>query len=258
MKLSILLSSAAFFNAILATPHGRGVLASRDSNKEQFWDQNWAGAELATPPEGTTFKSITTTFTVPTAALPARGVASTRYSASIWTGIGLHSNNQQDVTLQGGVTIAIQNSTATYTAWYAWTPNNATELSATDFPIKAGDSIKIDVSYDSMTVGTVVLNNLTGGKNVTQQLGAPSIHDPATTMGQTAEWILQGHQVAGELVPLVDFGKVTFTDCAAGTADERSVGTTGAVLYNVQTTSGSLMTKCSSPSSSQVLVSFGV
>ncbi|PVH73415.1 concanavalin A-like lectin/glucanase [Cadophora sp. DSE1049] len=221
---------------------------------QRAFSPNRAGAVLLRAPEGETFTSVTGTFIVPTPARGQGGGTNSKYSAGIW--VGIVANKDQDIVLQAGVIAAITGSTTSFTAWYAWYPGSTTDFTATQFSAKAGDSIKITVSTTSATEGTVVIENVTANKKVTQTVTAPVSVAPEEWTAQSTAWMVEGYQLAGELVPLARFGRVQFTNCAAGTSGGKSLGVTGAGLYEVQTISGQVYTKTTLPSASSILITY--
>ena len=268
MRFSLLFVTPFLLAATFATPHGAFLtvpaplhsdkralspLPSRNIAQRAF-SPNRAGAVLLRAPEGETFTSVTGTFIVPTPARGQGGGTTTKYSAGIWVGIA--ANKDQDIVLQAGVTAAITGSTTSFTAWYAWYPGSTTDLTTTQFSARAGDSIKITVSTTSATEGTVVIENITANRKVTQGVSAPASVAPDEMTAQSAAWMVEGYQLAGELVPLARFGRLQFTNCAAGTSGGKSLGVTGAGLYEVQTISGQVYTKTTLPSSSSILITY--
>lgn len=275
MKFSMLLCTSVLSTTIFAAPridssgltayfenvprivqaHKRelDILPSRTIQQRAF-SPNRAGAVLLKAPEGESFTSVTGTFTIPIPARGQGGTTSTKYSAGIWVGIAADKN--QDIVLQAGVTAAITGSTTSFTAWYDWYPGSTTSFTATEFSAKAGDSVTITVSTTSPSEGTVVINNVTAGKKVTQAVKAPASVDPSQLTAQSAAWMVEGYQLAGELVPLARFGRIQFSNCAAGTSAGKSLGTTGAGLYEVQTISGQVYTKTTLPSSNSILITY--
>lgn len=106
------------------------------------------------------------------------------------------------------------------TAWYEWYPAPSYEF--TNFPISAGDVIKLSVTLSSLTAGTITIENTTKNKVVTE-------HVTSTTplCGQNAEWIVEDYMVGKSMVPFADFGTVTFTNAeASGTGDYTPSGAT--------------------------------
>jgi len=272
MRLPIIFTGAVFSTLVLSVPHGaavheRAIVSQNIKSTTEFnihhsrnvivpraYNQNQAGAVILRPPEGDTFKSVTGSFTVPTIAVPRGGNAATKYSASIWLGIA--NNRNQDAVLQAGITMAIQSSVTTFYSWSGWTPDKSTNFTTTDFAVKSGDSITITITSTTVTEGTVVLENVTTGKKVTKAVTAPSSVDPTALTAQSVDVIVEGYQVNGGLPDLADFTRVQFTKVAAGTANGQSVGVTGSGIYEVQTTSGAILTKTTVPGSDQVLVTF--
>ena len=56
---------------------------------------------------------------------------------------------------------------------------------------------------------------------------------------ENAEWIVEDYEEGGELVPLADWGTVTFTGASAGLASG-STGPSGATIINMEQSSGVL------------------
>ena len=276
MRLPIIFGTAASFAFALAVPHGgpsihersaaaaapevksshsNNIHQARNAILPRAYNQNQAGAVLLKPPTADdAFTSVTGTFTVPTIAVPRGGNAATKYSASIWLGIA--NNKNQDAVLQAGITMSLQRSQSTFYSWSGWTPDKSANFTTTEFAVKTGDSIKITITTTSATQGTVVLENTTTSRKVTKTVAAPASLDPSALTAQSVAAIVEGYQVNGGLPDLVDFTRVQFTKVAAGTTGGKSVGVTGSGIYEVQTTSGAVLTKTTVPGADQVLVTF--
>ncbi|KAG4422182.1 hypothetical protein IFR04_004688 [Cadophora malorum] len=268
MRFSLLLVTPFLLATSFAAPHGENlsVTALLHNDKkalspipsrtiaQRAFSPNRAGAVLLRAPEGESFTSVTGTFTVPTPARGQGGGTNTKYSAGIWVGIA--ANKDQDIVLQAGVTAAITGSTTSFTAWYAWYPGSPIDFTTTQFSARTGDSIKITVSTTSVTEGMVVIENVTANRKVTKVVSAPASLAPDELTAQSAAWMVEGYQLAGEVVPLARFGRVQFTNCAAATSGGKSMGVTGAGLYEVQTISGQVYTKTTLPSSSSILITY--
>ncbi|RAO65182.1 uncharacterized protein BHQ10_001194 [Talaromyces amestolkiae] len=212
------------------------------------YSSNWSGGVLTAPPSGTTFTSVTAQFTVPKPSLPS-GATQDSY-ASAW--VGIDGDTYTNAILQTGVDFGISTSgQVTYDAWYEWYPDYAYDFSGID--ISTGDDIKITVTSTSNKAGSAVIENLTNGQSVSQSLTAPS--STATLGGQNAEWIVEDFESNGAQVSFANFGKVAFTNAAAGTADGDSVGTSGVDLLDISQ-NGKVLTSASVPSDSEVLVEY--
>ncbi|KUL83680.1 hypothetical protein ZTR_07507 [Talaromyces verruculosus] len=212
------------------------------------YSSNWSGGVLTAPPSGTTFTSVTAQFTVPEPSLSS-GATQDSY-ASAW--VGIDGDTYTAAILQTGVDFGISTSgQVTYDAWYEWYPDYAYDFSGID--IGTGDDIKVTVTSTSNKAGSAVIENLSNGQSVTQSLTAPA--STATLGGQNAEWIVEDFESNGAQVPFADFGKVSFTHAAAGTANGGSVGTSGVDLLDILQ-NGRILTSASAPSDSEVDVEY--
>lgn len=212
------------------------------------YSSNWSGGVLTAPPSGTTFTSVTAQFTVPKPSLPL-GATQDSY-ASAW--VGIDGDTYTKAILQTGVDFGISTSgQVSYDAWYEWYPDYAYDFSGID--IGTGDDIKITVTSTSNKAGSAVIENLSNGQSVTQSVTAPA--STATLGGQNAEWIVEDFESNGGQVPFADFGKVAFTNAAAGTAAGGSVGTSGVDLLDISQ-NGKVLTSASVPSDSEVDVEY--
>ncbi|EIW81822.1 hypothetical protein CONPUDRAFT_54571 [Coniophora puteana RWD-64-598 SS2] len=163
------------------------------------YSSNWAGAVFS---EGAgTFTAVTGTFTVPT--------PSGSGSASAW--VGIDGDSCGNAILQTGIDFNINNGQVSYDAWYEWYPDYAYDFSG--ISVNAGDQIKLTVTAYSTTSGIAVIENLSNGQQVQQQLTSSS-----ALCEQDAEWIVEDFESGGSLVQLADWGTVTFTDATATTA----------------------------------------
>lgn len=273
MKLSIFLSSAIFAATILAAPRSKRGLADRvqrratrthltappkiiheaditegDNVTHVQYSDNWAGAVLTAPPAGQTFNAVSGQFTVPTASAPSGG--SGTYSASIW--VGIDGDTYGNAILQAGVDVTVNSDgSQSYDSWYEWYPDYAQDFSTDQFSFSAGDVISISITSSDSSDGTTVLENLSTGQSVTQQVSAP---DSSSTLGgQNAEWIVEDYESGSSLVSFADFGTVVFSNCVASTSSE-SLGTDGATIIEIQDSNGNVLTDVSLPSSSEVQV----
>jgi len=250
MKFSaVLISSILFFASAFARPSRLAArIAAREARRSGFaklietdsvnvthaTSENWSGVAIESPPSGQTFKSVTGTFTVPT---PTGSGA-----ASAW--VGIDGDTAQNSILQSGVDFTISGGRVSFDAWVEWFPNFAMDVS---FTVAAGNQIRITVTATSTTRGTALLENLTTGRSLTTSLSAPS--SSAALQGLNAEWIVEDFEEGGSLVPLANFGTVTFTGAAAttnaGTTESPSSGT---IINMVQ--NGETLTSVSSSGSS--------
>jgi hypothetical protein len=210
MRLSSFLPSLAFASSAYAA-----------------FDLNRGGAVLKAP-AGESFTSVTGTFTVPNLSGNSR--------LSIWLGIG--DTLQQTYVIGGGITY-----NRTLSSFAAFFPEAAIDTTS-QVPVRASDSITVTVSLTSPNTGTVVIENKTQNKRVSQTVAAPATADPSALTAQAADWWVQGYQVVeGELLTTPNFGTVTFTAVSATTSSGKKVDATGAGAYELQGTSGQMYSK---------------
>ena len=131
-------------------------------------------------------------------------------------------------------------------AWYEWYPDFAYDF--TDISFSAGDTVTVSVTATSLTGGTATITNESTGQTVSHTFsGQPALCQ------ENAEWIVEDFSEGGGLVPLANWGTVTFTGVSAGT----SSGTTtpaGATIIDMEQ-NGRVLTSVSA-SSSSVTVSY--
>ncbi|KAI8970725.1 acid proteinase [Trametes punicea] len=199
------------------------------------FSSNWAGAVLVAG--SNTYKTVTGTFTVPTPREPSGG--SGTHSASAW--VGIDGDTCGNAILQTGVDFTVSGSRVSYDAWYEWFPSAAFDFSG--FTVHAGDSITATVTATSTTGGTATLINHSTGQQVSHTFsGQPALCE------QNAEWIVEDFEEGSELVPLANWGTVTFTGASAGTSSG-SVGPSGATIIDLEQ-NGKVLTSVSVSGSS--------
>lgn len=209
------------------------------NNSHSTLSSNWAGAILTTPPVGSTFTGVSARFTIP--APKVNG------AASAW--VGIDGDTYAAAILQTGIDFMVINGVLAYKAWYEWYPDYAYDFA--DFKMSPGDIINISVTAGSSSAGTATIENVTTRQKVSKALNAPS---PNSNLGgQNAEWIIEDFQQDGALVPLTNFGTVSFTDSMATTSAGKQVDTTGAQILDIQ--QGRSVLTTSSASGSTVTVS---
>jgi hypothetical protein len=74
----------------------------------------------------------------------------------------------------------------------------------------------------STTGGLFWVNATTGGMVNVAYSRLGGLHSPGGTklVGNCAEWIVEAPQFAGEILPIAEFGSVTFMDCQAVTTNK--------------------------------------
>jgi hypothetical protein len=194
-RLAALLAVTALLGTAIPSTSSAAVVESTTST-------NWAGYVA----DGTTFSSVSGTWVVPAAKRDSEG-----YSAT-WVGLG-GADSDSNALEQAGTESDYVDGEATYAAWYELVPAAPVTLKLT---IHAGDRVTAKVAVSGTSV-TVSMTDVTTGKSVTKTL---HMSDPDTS---SAEWIAEAPSAEmrnGDysVLPLADFGKVTFTSASATAA----------------------------------------
>jgi hypothetical protein len=202
-RLAALLAVAAML-AVPAAASAQTVNAT-----EVATSSNWAGYVAS----GNTFSSVSGTWVVPRAKSDSEGYEAT------WVGLG-GADESSGALEQVGTESDYVNGQATYTAWYELVPKAPVTLKLSVHP---GDRMTAKVTVNGTTV-VVSISDSTTGKSVTRTLHMTS---PDVS---SAEWVAEAPSVETgngtyQVVPLADFGKVTFTSATATTTD----GQTGTI-----------------------------
>jgi len=218
--------------------HASGVdQPSIKNNSFVEYSENWAGAILI----GTGYTSVTGTFTVPTPTTTGSGAA--------W--VGIDGDTCDTAILQTGIDWTKSSSGVSYDAWYEWYPAYSYDFSG--ITISEGNTIKVTVTATSKTGGTAVVENVSTGVTVTHTFSNEG--SEGDLCEYNAEWIVEDYEEGSSLVKFADFGTVTFTDCSAKDGSG-TVGTTGATIIDIESSSGKVLTDCSVPSSSEVTCTY--
>ena len=153
-----------------------------NTNKSTNWSGYNIGARYPGEPTGVTFTSVSGEWTVPTATQHVKGQA--EYSAS-WTGIGggcvTDNCSVTDNTLiQAGTSQNVSKTgKASYNAWWEIIPEPETPVS---LAVSPGNKIKVTITQTSPGTWSIVIDNLSTGKNFTTTT-------PYSSSMDTAEWI---------------------------------------------------------------------
>ncbi|KAM6491298.1 Peptidase A4 family domain containing protein [Amanita muscaria] len=224
------------FQRIQITGLGDASAASNVSHVE--YSSNWAGAVLEYP--AGTFYKVTGTIAVPTPS-PPDGYA------SAW--VGIDGFTCQTAIFQTGIDFnLVMVSSLTMVAWYEWFPDYAYYFNG--ITINSGDVVQLNVTASSTTTGTAAIRNLSNGQTASHDLSYPEY----PLCEQDAEWIIEDFSSGGGLVPLCDFGTVTFTNANAYTNDGRILAPCGATELDIE--QGSVLTSVSESSSCAVTVQY--
>lgn len=164
---------------------------------------NWAGYAVST--SNGAVSAVQGTFVVP----KFHGSCSGAYNfsaAAFWVGIDGFSSGTVE---QTGVAIECYSvlyvSAVTYFAWYEFYPSAMVVLSMT---ISPGDTVHAKVSYSSSTY-TISLADASTGNSYTSSFTGVSANR------SSAEWIAEAPSSSSGILPLVDFGSVSFSKATA-------------------------------------------
>jgi len=202
------------------------------NNTPSFISPNWSGA-VATPPSSTAnFTSIGGRIVVPSIRRPLTAASDSNdtYSAAAWVGIDGDTNS--NALLQTGIAFSIDPAgTVTYDAWWEWYPYAAQFYN--NFTMSAGDVIQMNATAQSATSGLLVLENLSNGDRAEASVALPS-DTGADLTGANVEWIVEDFEVGSELVPVVDWESVTFSETWWEDAEGGQGHAVGAEVWNLE------------------------
>ena len=163
---------------------------------------NWGGYVAS----GATFTSIAATWTEPTVRCNSRNDL-----MAPWVGIDGYSSSTVE---QTGVATDCSSGSAVYQAWYEMYPANPVYLSASTYPVRAGDSIHASVTYAGSHKYTLAISDTTRGWNY-------STSKTLTASNANAEAIIESPTGA-----YPNFGSLTFSSVTANGKTIGSYGTT--------------------------------
>jgi hypothetical protein len=177
---------------------------------------NWAG--YAAVGSNGEYTSVSTTFVQPKVTCSSGDT----YSA-FWVGLDGYSSDSVE---QTGTEADCAGKTAEYSAWYEMYPADPVTYSKT---VKAGDTIVETVTYASSNKYTLYLDDKT--ENWTESTTKTGSYDRSS-----AEVIAEA-PYDGEVLPLADFGTVSF---GSSTVNGSSLSSSDPTGINMATTSGTL------------------
>ncbi len=205
--LPILLSTfAAIPNASTFTPR---------ISQGSFQSTNWSGyAVTATSGSVTNAKG---SWKVPTIVGTC---SSTNQYSSFWVGIdGFNSGTVE----QTGTDSDCQNGVPTYYAWYEFYPHPAFVINS--LTVHPGDIISAQVNFNGKSFTTTITDTTTGQSFST----SARVH---SAQRSSAEWIAEAPSSSGGILPLANFGAVSFgtdTTGVSSTCFATVNGVTGAI-----------------------------
>lgn len=184
-------------------------------------DSNWSGYALAS--SGTdeiSFSTVSGTWTQP----PVNCSAGSPSDSAFWVGIGGYTG--EGLEQIGTSADCSASGQAVYSAWYELVPAPQVAVNMT---VEPGDQPSARVAVSGQTV-TVSISNLTRHTTVSKQLPMSS---PTVS---SAEWIAEAPSECDSssvqdqdcrILPLADFGSVTFTDASASAGGRSGPITSG-------------------------------
>lgn len=196
---------------------------AQDAN-EVIGSANWAGVVKTSA-----VNRVQATIVLPNVG----GNGPSNAAVSAW--VGIDGSNCGRALFQTGVDILPNGE---YSPWAEWYPQGL--IVFLDFNLRAGDKIRMTIIADNASSGTAYLENLSSGQSVSRRFP----QGPVDLCLSEADWILEEYDVHGKQVPLIDFGKFSFTNAAAS-GPGGYVTPDGGDVINLQTMEGYFKTDCS-------------
>ena len=158
---------------------------------------NWSGYADSTNAGAVT--AVSGSWTVPTVT------GSGTSDSAAWVGIdGFNSSTVE----QTGTAMDIVNGHAEYSAWYEMFP--AAEVTIRNLTINPGDTIAASVTYNTAANDFVLtITDVTDGNTFTTTQSAPN------AQRSSAEWIVEAPSNNAGVLPLANFGSVSFANAQA-------------------------------------------
>jgi len=219
-------------------------VSSGNSTAHVEYSSNWSGAVYDSYGSGT-FKAVTASFVIPTPKVPSGGSSSKTYYASAW--VGIDGDTCGNAILQTGLDFEVRGTSVSYDSWYEWYPDYAYDFSGISF--SAGDTVTITVTAATTKSGTAVIKNVSKGTSVSK-----SITSSSALCEENAEWIVEDFESGSSLVPLANWGTVTFTGALATFVNGSTIGPSGATLIDLK--QGSTVYSSVSTTSTSVTVTY--
>ena len=161
---------------------------------------NWSGYATT----GTTYNDVKGSWTQPTASCSS---GQTAYS-SFWVGIDGDTTNTVE---QTGTDADCSSGTPTYYAWYEMYPKFPVNLSQSTYPVHPGDSMTAEVSASGGNFTLTIADSTRSWSFTTNQRSRKAARG-------SAEWIAEAPSSSGGVLPLANFGTVSFSSCTANGA----------------------------------------
>lgn len=190
-------ASGGIAQASAAGAHSAPMIHLKDGKNST--STNWSGYAST----GTTYSSVAGSWTQPSASCAS---GETSYS-SFWVGIDGDTTSSVE---QTGTDADCSSGTPTYYAWYEMYPKYPVNLSNT---VRPGDHLTASVTVSGSGTFTLKISDSTQGWSY-------STNQKSTRAKRgSAEWIAEAPSSSGGVLPLTNFGTVSFSNCTAnGTA----------------------------------------
>lgn len=196
----------SFLMIASAMPTSQVQLSPRIRN-DSVSSTNWSGY-AATGPTGSV-SDAKGSWVVP--AIQGTCPATNQYS-SFWVGIDGYNSGTVE---QTGTDSDCQGGSPTYYAWYEFYPKPSFIISG--LTIHPGDTISADAQFNGRSF-VVTITDTTTGASFSKSARVSS------AQRSSAEWIAEAPSSSGGILPLADFGTVSFSSC-----DATISGTTGTI-----------------------------
>ncbi len=180
------------------------VFAAPRIHDDSVTSTNWSGYAVT----GSSVSDAKGTWIVP--AIQGTCPSSNQYS-SFWVGIDGYNSGTVE---QTGTDSDCQGGVPTYYAWYEFYPHPSFIISG--LTVRPGDSMSAQAKFSGRTF-TVTITDTSTGVSFSKSAKVNS------AQRTSAEWIAEAPS-SGGVLPLANFGKVTFSSC-----DATINGTTGTI-----------------------------
>jgi hypothetical protein len=164
---------------------------------------NWAGYVVQTSfmsPDTQAIDAIEAVWNVP--AVDCSGVGTGDYAAAFWIGIdGFSSKSVEQIGTDSDCVTGVP----VYYAWYELYPRDSVTL---DIPLTPEDEVHATITYIGNQQFRFSLQDITSGQNI-------SITETSTIAERvSAEWIAEAPVYKHKILPLSDFGPVSFLNAS--------------------------------------------
>jgi hypothetical protein len=194
--------------ASTAVFHHPRIRAARPAKTSAGWaSSNWSGYAVT----GSTYTSVTGTWTVPTVA-----ASRTATYSSNWIGIdGFNDSNL----IQTGTESDYYNGSAHYDAWWEILP--AAETVIPSITVKPGDTLSASITKGSGSTWTIKITDGSQSFTTTKTYSAPL---------SSAEWIEEAPSLGGRVATLANYGHTTFDSGTVNGVNAKLTANEGGVM----------------------------